>query len=138
MTPLRTALLAAALLTSLGAQAQSCVQVEVQNLRPQEGSLMVAAYTDAADFNTKPATTLRMRTGASATLSFSVCGLSGPSVALSMFQDLNGNGKLDASVLGMPIEPWGASGKPPGFAAPTWESSQVPLDGRTIVVNLSK
>ena len=138
MTLIRPLLLIAALLTSASAHAQSCVQVEVQNLRPEQGALMVAAYTDAADFNKKPATALQMRAGASPTSSFQLCGLSGPLVALALFQDLNSNGKLDTSVLGIPTEPWGASGKPPGFSAPTWESSQIPLNGSPIVVKLSQ
>ena len=71
-------------------------------------------------------------------MSFPLCGLSGASVALTLFQDLNGNGKLDANVLGMPTEPWGASGKPVAMSAPTWETTVVPLDGTTIVVKLSK
>ena len=129
--------LATAALAATSAHAQNCVQVEVHNLRPQQGMLMVAAYTEAADFNKKPASTLQMRAGAE-TMRFSLCGLDGPSVALALYQDVNGNGQLDRSVLGVPTEPWGASGKPPAFAAPTWETSQVPLDGSAIVVQLSK
>ncbi len=118
----------------------ACIQVEVQNLRPQEGTLMIAAYTDAADYKArKSATSLQVRAGASTTQSVQLCGLTGESVALSMYQDLNGNGKLDTSILGMPIEPWGASGKPPAMSAPTWETTQVPLaPGSTIVVKLSQ
>ncbi len=71
-------------------------------------------------------------------MTFPLCGLSGGSVSLNLFQDLNGNGKLDANVLGVPIEPWGASGKPAAMSAPTWDTTVVPLDGSTIVVKLSK
>jgi uncharacterized protein (DUF2141 family) len=118
----------------------ACIQVEVQNLRPQEGVLMVAAYTDAAGYKARKwATSLQVRAGASTTQSVQLCGLSGESVALSMYQDLNGNGKLDTSILGMPTEPWGASGKPSAMSAPTWETTQVPLAaGATIVVKLSQ
>ena len=38
----------------------------------------------------------------------------------------------------MPTEPWGASGKPTPMSAPTWDTAQVPVDGSTIVVKLSK
>ena len=77
-------------------------------------------------------------TAGAATMSFPLCGLTGASVALTLFQDLNGNGKLDANAFGMPSEPWGASGKPAAMAAPTWRQTSVPLDGTTIVVKLSK
>ncbi len=114
-----------------------CVQVEVQNVRPEQGMLMIAAYADAGSFNKAPVVATQMRAGA-ATMSFPLCGLAGGSVALTLFQDLNGNGKLDANAFGIPSEPWGASGKPAAMAAPTWDSTSVPLDGTTIVVKLSK
>ncbi len=133
------AVLSALVMTVHPAQAQTCANVEVQNVRPEQGMLMVAAYADATGFSSKaPVAALQMRPGTAATMTFPLCGLTGSSVALTLFQDLNGNGKLDANVLGMPTEPWGASGKPAAMAAPTWEATAVPLDGTTIVVKLSK
>ena len=120
------------------AKAQTCATVEVQNVRPDQGMLMIAAYADAATFSKVPVAALQMRPGAATTMTFPLCGLSGVSVALTLYQDLNGNGKLDANVLGVPTEPWGASGKPAATSAPTWETTSVPLDGTTIVVKLSK
>ena len=133
------AVLSALVMVARPAQAQNCANVEVQNLRPAQGMLMVAAYADAAGFSGKvPVAALQMRAGTATTMSFPLCGLSGGSVALTLFQDLNGNGKLDANVLGIPTEPWGASGKPAAMSAPTWDTTMVPLDGTTIVVKLSK
>lgn len=131
----------AATIASSPAQAQTpasgCARIEVQNVRPEQGMLMIAAYADAATFNKSPVVALQMRAGA-ATMSFPLCGLSGATVALMLFQDLNGNGKLDANVLGIPSEPWGASGQPAAMSPPTWSTTSVPLDSTTIVVKLSK
>ena len=139
------AALSALFVTATPARAQTpaatspgCAQVEVQNVRPEQGMLMVAAYGDAAGFQKAPLVATQMRVGAGATLTFPLCGLSGGSVALTLFQDLNGNGKLDANVMGIPSEPWGASGKPSPMQAPSWATTSVPLDGSTIVVRLSK
>jgi uncharacterized protein (DUF2141 family) len=119
------------------AQAPSvCATVEVQNLRVGQGPLMVAAYADAASFRKTAVSQLQLAVSAE-TMTIQVCGLSGDAVALTLFQDLNGNGKLDANPFGMPIEPWGASGKAAPMG-PTWASAQVPLDAQTIVVKLSK
>ena len=71
------------------------------------------------------------------TMQLQVCGLAGSTVALTLFQDLNSNCKLDANPFGVPIEPWGASGTAAAMG-PSWDSAQVPLDGSTIVVRLSK
>jgi uncharacterized protein (DUF2141 family) len=135
--------LSAATIVATPARAQGvappagCVQIEIQNVRAEQGMLMIAAYGDAASFNKAPLVATQMRAGA-ATMSFPLCGVSGTAVALTLFQDLNGNGKLDANAFGVPSEPWGASGQVAAMTAPTWDSSAVPLDGKAIVVRLSK
>ena len=127
-----------ALLSSITvARAQDCAQVEVRNLRPEQGMLMLAAYTDATSFRKTAAAELRVPATAE-TMTLQVCGLGGNAVAFTLFQDLNGNAKLDRNPFGIPTEPWGASGKTSAMSAPTWESTQVPLDGSTIVVKLSQ
>jgi uncharacterized protein (DUF2141 family) len=134
---------AAACLAMAGARAETpagCVQVEVQNVRPQQGQLMVAAYADAESFGKKAVTSLRVAAGDAVT-SFQLCGLGGLSlgsnVALTMFQDLDSDGKMNKNLLGMPTEPWGSSGTP-GVFGPSWETGRVALDGKTIVVKLSQ
>ena len=109
----------------------------MQNLRPAQGPLMLAAYSDAATFRKTAASQMRVEVTGE-TMQVQVCGLSGNVVALTLFQDLNSNGKLDANPFGMPTEPYGSSGKPLPMAPPTWDTAQVPLDGSTIVVKLSK
>jgi uncharacterized protein (DUF2141 family) len=133
---------AVALLSFTGmAQAQTrtpgCAQVEVQNLRPAQGVLMLAAYGDAATFRKTASTAMQVEAKAE-TMQLQVCGLGDSAVALMLFQDLNSNGKLDSNPFGIPNEPWGASGKTSAFVAPTWDSAQVPLDGSTIVIKLTK
>jgi uncharacterized protein (DUF2141 family) len=138
MTMTRISLICAAagLLCATSAHAQTCVKVEVQGVVPDQGMVMVAAYDNAADFSSrKAATALQLRPTA-ATLSFSMCGVSGSTVALTLYQDLNGNGKLDTNLLGIPSEPWGASGKPSNFSAPTWDTSQVPINDSPIVIKI--
>jgi len=136
MKPLHIASTLAALLAAGAVQAQHCVRVEVHNVRPQQGMLMVAAYAEAENYNKKPLTLMQVRPDKDS-VHFDVCGATGPSLALSLFQDINGNQKLDTNVIGIPSEPWGASGKPSNFEAPRWETTQVPVD-RPIVVKLSQ
>ena len=113
----------------------ACANVEVQNLRVGQGPLMLAAYTDAASFRKTAATQMQVAV-TDATMTVSVCGLAGDAVAITLYQDLNANGKLDANPFGMPTEPWGASGKPAPMG-PSWGSAQVPLGTDTIVVKLA-
>jgi uncharacterized protein (DUF2141 family) len=136
---LATALSATALSFTLVAQAaepEGCVQVDVHNVRPQQGQLMVAAYGDAESFGKKPLAQMRVPAGDAVT-SFQLCGLVGDLVALTVFQDLDSDGKMNKNLLGMPTEPWGASGTP-GVFGPSWETGRVPLDGKPIVVRLTQ
>lgn len=131
------ALLAAAVqVTASAAAPNGCATVEVQNVRPQQGQLMVAAYADAESFGKKPLAQMRVPAGDAVT-SFQLCGLSGEQVALTMFQDLDSDGKMAKNLLGMPTEPWGGSGTP-GTFGPSWETGRVALDGKPIVVKLSR
>jgi uncharacterized protein (DUF2141 family) len=113
----------------------TCVTVEVQNVRPQQGHLMVAAFADAASYRKQPLASLRLPAG-DAVMIFQLCGLAGDSVALTLYQDLDGDGKMGQNLLGMPTEPWGGSGTPGPFG-PTWDNGKVALDGKPLIVKMS-
>ena len=137
--PSRATVLACGLaaLLALPAAAQTgCATVEVHNVRPGQGFLMVAAFADAASFRSRPAVSLRLPAG-EATMRFPLCGLAGDVVALTLFQDLDGDGKMGVNLVGMPTEPWGSSGSPGAFG-PSWDTGKVALDGSTLVVHLSQ
>ncbi len=136
------ALLAAALLaTTPPVQAQAadgCAQVEVQNVRPKQGQLMVAAFASADTYRKKPLAQLRLAAGDGATMRFQLCGLGASGeVALTLFQDLDSDGRMGTNLVGMPSEPWGSSGTP-GTFGPSWETGRVKLDGTVIVVKMSQ
>ena len=131
-----TVLFAAAFATIPPAGAQHCVTVEVHNVRPQQGQLMVAAYTDAESFGKQAVLSKRVPAGEAVT-PLQLCGVTGELVALTLFQDLDSDGKMGRNLLGMPSEPWGNSGKPGSFG-PSWETAKVALDGSVIVVRLSQ
>ena len=129
-------LLAALGSTIFSARAENCVEVQVENVRPQQGQLMVAVYGSAATFGKTPVRQLRLPAG-EARMSFKLCDLPGDEVAVTLFQDLDSDGKMGRNLLGVPTEPWGASGTP-GTFGPSWDSTRVALDGKAIVVKLSQ
>ena len=114
-----------------------CASVEVQNVRPGQGFLMVAAFADAASYRSRPAVWLRLPAAEASAMRFLLCGLTGDVVALTLFQDLDGDGKLGVNLVGMPTEPWGSSGTPGAFG-PSWDTGKVALDGKLITVRLSQ
>lgn len=114
-----------------------CATVEVHNVRPLQGQLMVAAYGSADAYRKKPLAQLRLPVGEGTTQRFRLCGLAGSGeVALTLFQDLDSDGRMGANIVGMPTEPWGSSGSPGAFG-PSWETGRVKLDGQPIVVRMS-
>ena len=116
--------------------AADCTAVEIHNVRPQRGLLMLAAYGDINSYGKKPLLALRVPAGEAITR-VPVCGLSGTEVALMLFQDLDSDGRMGRNLVGLPTEPWGSSGKPGPFG-PAWDTGRVPLDGQAIVVRLSQ
>lgn len=118
--------------------ADVCTPVEVRNVRPAAGVVMLAVYDNEAQFNREPVTALKQRADSVETVRFAVCGLQGRTVALSVYQDLNENSRLDVNLFGIPSEPWGASGKPPAYSAPTWQTGQIVLGVEPVVINLSR
>lgn len=130
-----TTILMLALAAAAQADKGSCADIEVHNVRPQQGHLMVAAYDQAERFGREALASLRVPAGDAVT-TLRLCGLAGSEVALTLFQDLDGDGRMGRNAFGMPTEPWGASGSP-GMMGPKWESTRVPLGGGVIVVKLS-
>ena len=114
-----------------------CATVEVHHLRPGQGFLMLAAFADATSVRSRPAVALRLPAAEATTMRFPLCGLAGDLVALTLFQDLDGDGKMGVNLVGMPTEPWGSSGTPGAFG-PSWDTGKVALDGSLIVVRLSQ
>lgn len=126
---------AAAATPAAAPAATRCAAVDIQNVRPQQGHLMVAAYGSAETFGKKPLVALRVPAGESR-MQVQLCGLSGTEVALMLFQDLDSDGKMASNLVGMPTEPWGSSGNPGPFG-PQWQTGKVALDGSPIAVKMS-
>lgn len=118
-----------------------CAEIEVHNVRPRQGFLMLAVYADAESFNKKAIVSLRLPAGEGVTR-VPLCGVPAGTaeLAVTMFQDLDGNGEMGKNLLGIPTEPWGSSGTP-GTFGPSWTTARVSVGGdaaaRPIVVKLS-
>ncbi len=122
-------------LTATDVKAQSaasdCPVLQVTGLKPDSGMLMLAVYDSRESFFKKPVWVGGQPVGASSTMQVSVCNVSADEIAVTAFQDMNGNQKLDTNPLGIPTEPYAASGKPSMFGAPTWNDTKVAYKGAT-------
>jgi uncharacterized protein (DUF2141 family) len=122
----RSCLLAACLLASATAAAAD-LDVTVAGLRTHEGMLMLSVV-DAAGWDgaAKPvAADRRKPQGDSETFHFS--GLAAGTYAVRVMHDENGNGKLDANLVGMPTEGYGFSNDPKVARKPTFDEAKFEL-----------
>jgi uncharacterized protein (DUF2141 family) len=128
---LRNAFAISAALFALAASAQSarpveCPTMDFVGLKSGDGRLMVAAYNSAESFFKAPVWSLTVKVVGD-TMRIPLCNVDAAEVAITAFQDLNGNNKMDSNPMGIPTEPYGASGKPSTFGPPTWNDTKVAL-----------
>lgn len=143
LTPLSRLLVAlsAALLCATSAIAQGSlpagcgVQLEIKRVTAGQGPVMVAVYESDAQFMKEPSVAMILQ-AKSETLTLPLCNLSGEEVAVMIYQDVDRNDKLNANFMGIPSEPYGASGEP-SFGPPTWAKAKVRADGRSLSISLN-
>ncbi|SNS76416.1 Uncharacterized conserved protein, DUF2141 family [Ekhidna lutea] len=112
--------------------------VKVKNIKEIKGSLKIAIYDHEAHFLSKEI----MSDGKSIEeneMKFTFKGLGKGIYAISIYQDENDNGKLDANFMGIPSEPYAFSNNAKGmFGPPSFEDCQFEVIGGTqeIIISL--
>jgi uncharacterized protein (DUF2141 family) len=104
----------------------------------KEGEIRTGIFTAEGLFP-KPPTDSASAPANAKTISLRMTDLEPGSYALAVYQDVNDDGKLDTSIAGVPLEPWGMSNNPPhGDRPPTWADGQftLPPEGARLVIYL--
>lgn len=111
--------------------------IEVRDIEKTDGYLYVAVYNSPETFLKKPVAAFRVDVK-DKVLSIPCQGLPAGTYAVSMFQDENGNGKLDTGSLGIPTEKFGFSNDAQGvMEAPSYGKCCFPFgEDTTLVVHL--
>lgn len=120
------AILGLAVLSAASLATAATLEVEITDIRSSEGHLMVAVHASAEGWDGKAAPVaaqLHAPSGERALLSFE--GLAPGSYAVQVMHDQNGNGKLDANFMGMPIEGYGFSNNPEVMRKATFDEARV-------------
>jgi uncharacterized protein (DUF2141 family) len=99
---IRTALLFLAATAPLAQAADLTIRID--NVQAGEGQLMVALYDGAAGFLKRPARSMNVPAHAGST-TLVVPDLAPGDYALAVYHDANGNGRMDANPMGIPLEP---------------------------------
>lgn len=112
--------------------------VNIENVKSNDGNLMVAIYDSAANFLKNPLQAAKMtaQTGNS-TVQFK--DLPPGEYAVVVYHDANGNGQLDKNMFGMPVEDYGFSNNTVGKTArPSFDAAKMGVlaQGTQIVLKM--
>ena len=129
---IRTALIAAALLTAAPAFAADDASLALTfDTGARTGTIMVALY-DAATYNGgRPVRVARIDVAAGQTAA-TFEGLPAGDYGVKAFHDLNANGRMDTNPFGMPVEPFAFSNNAVGNMGPaSWDRAKFAVSGAT-------
>ena len=114
------------------------VDTEIRGMISSGGEISAGVFTGQDEFPRPPVDRVTVTPGAK-TLRLTFSDLEPGEYAVGVYQDLNGNGRLDATVARNPTEPWGISNNPrPKDRSPTWDEAKfrLPPDGAKIMIEL--
>lgn len=113
----------------------ACPELRIERVEPGRGTLRIAVFDSAATFRKKPVYARTIPAGATDTHREALCGVTASEFAVVVTQDVDGNGRFDTNLVGLPKEPWGASGRE-AFGPPSWANARVTPAGTVVVVRL--
>lgn len=110
------------------------LRVSISNIAQAKGSIYVAVYNNETDFLSTNSERIQYRrivpVSSTGSIEVSFPNLPPGNYAISCFHDVNGNGKLDTNLLGIPSEPYCFSNNTrPKFRAPNWAEAKFYLSG---------
>jgi uncharacterized protein (DUF2141 family) len=114
------------------------VDTEIRAIISPSGEISAGVFTGTDEFPKPPVDRVTV-TPSAKTVSLTFSDLQAGEYAVGVYQDLNGNGRLDATVARNPTEPWGMSNDPrPTDRYPTWDEAKftLPPEGAKIVIEL--
>ena len=114
------------------------LDTEIRAMISPSGEISAGVFTGQDEFRRPPVDRLSVTPGTKV-LRLTFPGLEPGDYAVGVYQDLNGNGRLDATVARNLTEPWGISNNPrPKDRYPTWDEAKftLPPEGAKLVIDL--
>lgn len=103
--------------------ASATLTITVRGVLPQPSELRVGVF-DAATYEDGPPPSRQQVAAQAPETIVTFEGLAPGRVAVKILQDLNGNGKMDTTLIGIPEEPFGLSNDAkPGLSAPGFDET---------------
>ena len=116
---------------------QATLKIVVRHIQADKGSIVVEIYNSETGFLKKPVASETQK-ASSGTMEFSF-NIPAGLYAVAVYQDLNGNKKLDAGLFHIPKEPFGFSNNyRPSFSAPDYKDCVIAVIGQTTSIIVLK
>lgn len=124
--------------SSMSAPLKARLQVDIHNINSRDGAVFVALFKPGREFpEGKPMEGKKIE--ASATTVQTTFSVEPGNYAIALFHDINGNGKMDKNMFGIPKEPYGFSNDfHPKFSAPKFKDCQFSVSegGKAVRIDL--
>jgi uncharacterized protein (DUF2141 family) len=125
-------------LTSFSPKENMSLTLKINDVK-KSGKIFVSFCTKPDEWSAKGKYHFQYENPTKGTNSFTITTIPSGAYAIAIYQDLNGNGKLDENMFGAPKEPFAFSNNVvPRFSAPKFEECKFDFskDGQVISINL--
>lgn len=123
MMIVRLAALLAALVCGVSAASAASLTVQVTGVASNEGQVYVGLCPRS--FDEKSCTEGQRQPAKAGTMRFTFPNVPAGRLAIAVYHDTNGNGRLDKQIFGLPAEPYGFSNDVGRAAPPSFEGALV-------------
>ena len=113
--------------------------VIVEDVNSAEGTVRVGLFNNVSTFPKTPVTgqVIDAKTAKANAVSVTFKNVAPGTYAVSAFQDINSNQKLDKNFVGKPVEPYGFSGNVRGlFGPPAFEDVRLDLVSKNLSITI--
>ena len=119
---------------ALGAAQADTLSITLQNITERSGKVMLSIGGEAAFNDQGEPTAQAILEPSQDEIVFMVDALPRGEYAVRVMHDVNGNGKLDTNIAGIPKEPYGFSNNARGnFGPPTFADAKFTINGDTAI-----
>lgn len=138
LIPFAAVAVGVASLPEASAEAGARLIVTVENIRKPEGVMRIAVYATEADYDAGRATAANeARVSGAETASFELGALAPGAYAVKMFHDVDGDGRLNTGLFGVPGEPYGFSNNAPArFGPAKWADARFEVAGEPLSIRI--
>jgi uncharacterized protein (DUF2141 family) len=112
--------------------------IEVNKVQ-KKGTLYISVCTQSSEWSDHGKYTFKYEPMAGKSNNFEISSIPNGAYAIALYQDQNGNGKLDTNIFGIPTEPYAFSNnKVPVFSEPSFEKCKFQFNqqNQQISINL--